>query len=218
MKKNLLEEWYKETKVLSSPLSINPLVSRKIVDFTYNILLSFFGHKFFTIIIGRDKPIEKIFWIHPLLINSRHRGSIYALYEIAYLIDYSNSLDKGIQIELNNLKTSPEVLRTFFFELYIYQKLDYHNIVNNKKVIAGNQTLEGILNINQTDYLFECRKVFLPNISDLDILRRIQTDFWRESNANKAGIGVICTLKIKPPLQGSIDLVFMRKSSYFSRN
>ncbi len=74
---------------------------------------------------------------------------------------------------MTQLKKAPEGLRNFFFELFIYQCLDAKHIPNIKKPIINNQELEGICVLNGEQYLFECRKAFLPNIEVIDILRRL---------------------------------------------
>jgi hypothetical protein len=117
------------------------------------------------------------------------------------LIAYSKTLDDSIQKELQQLKRNPENLRTFFFELYIYRLLDL-NIANAKKVVSGNQVLDGTCELAGRTFLFECRKAFLPKIQELDVKRRILTDIWLMSQKYPVGIGMICTIKLNRPVVG----------------
>ncbi len=64
---NLLEQWYKEAFVLSSPYNISQKINRTDVDFIYSTLQKYFGLPFFNIQSGIDKPINKISWLFGLL-------------------------------------------------------------------------------------------------------------------------------------------------------
>lgn len=199
---NLLNSWQKNTYLISSPLSIIQKVSRNKVSFIYDTLLSFFGEKYFEIKPYSDKPIEKISWLFSLLSNNNHIGCIGALYELVKLIQYSKTLDESIQKELHDLKKNPQNLRAFFFELFIYNLLDKNRIPNKKKTLVGRQVIEGSFIISNNEYLFECRKVFMPKIQELDIMRRLMTDFWQYGKTMKKGMGMICTINLKRPLSG----------------
>lgn len=200
--KNLLALWYKEAFTLSSPFNLQSKIARSKVDFIHTKLLDFFGSRFFNVDPNVDKTINKIHWIYSLLANSNHLGCYHALHDICLLIDYSKRLDLSIQKELQQLKRNPENLRTFFFELFVYRILDQHTIPNEKKPLVNNQTLEGICILKGQEFLFECRKSFLPNISELDIKRRLMTDIWQLSQSQKHGTGMICTLQLSRPVLG----------------
>ena len=217
--KNLLNEWYKEVKLISSPLVIKPLFKQEKADYIYNTLLSFLNEEYFQINEYEDKPIEKISWLFSLLTNSKHLGCINALYEVAELMTYSKTLIPTIQQELQDLKKNPQNLRTFFFELYTYKLLDDCGISNNKKIVVGNQVIAGTCNILNTEFLFECRKIFMPNIQDLDVLRRLMKDFVSSiQNKIKGGIGMICTITLKRPITGKHRSSFHQKiDTYFSK-
>lgn len=199
---NLLEKWYDNAKVISSHLNINQIVSRDKVVYIYETLLSFFGTSYFEIIPGIDKPIEKITWIYSLLSNENSLGCIDALFEISELIQYSSTLDETIQKELLDLKHSPQNLRTFFFELFVFKRLDENRIQNKKKYFVGAQEIEGTCTIAEKLYLFECRKIFLPKIQELDILRRLLMDFDKYGKTLTKGMGMICSITFNWPITG----------------
>jgi len=199
---NLLEKWYQSVYIISSPLSIQQLVPRERITLIYNTFTAFFGSKFFDVKPNSDKPIEKISWIFSLLSNFNKIGCIVALHEIARLIEYANTLEKPIQLELNNLKKNPQNLRTFFFELFVFKRFDDNQIPNKKKYLMGAQMIEGSCVIDNREYLFECRKIFMPKISELDIMRRLMIDFWKHATKTTKGIGMICTVSFKKPITG----------------
>jgi hypothetical protein len=214
---NLLESWHKETLVLSSPFNIGKKLSRQKVSFIYDTLVSFFGLKYFDVKGNVDKPLKKISWLHSLLANNTHIGCVSALYEVALLIEYSKTLENSIQKELRDLKRNPENLRTFFFELYIFNFLDKKNIPNRKKIKLNDQELEGTCILFGNEYLFECRKIFMPKLNEFDVMRRLMTEFWFESKKINKGYGMICTVSLKRPIKGEHYSVFEKKiKKYFA--
>jgi hypothetical protein len=199
---NLLDIWREKAFFISSPLNITPRISRDKVLFIYETLISFLGRNYFEVAPNSDKPIEKISWIFSLLVNNNHIGCIGALYEFAKLINYAKTLDTSIKKELEDIKESPEQLRTFLFELFIYNILDENKIENKKKTLVNKQIIEGTCIISDTEYLFECRKVFMPKIQELDIMRRLMSDFRKYGNEMHSGFGMICTINFKRPISG----------------
>ncbi|WP_147320766.1 MDR/zinc-dependent alcohol dehydrogenase-like family protein [Hymenobacter lapidiphilus] len=111
---NTLEEWYKNALLISSPLLISAKLSRDKVEFIYEQLKFGFGEKFFYLKIGIDIPLDKAIWIHQLLANMNHLGSIGALYQISLLIQYTSTLERNIYNEISRVKKNPRNLRTFF--------------------------------------------------------------------------------------------------------
>lgn len=219
---NLLSEWYQEAQVLSSPFAIKTEYSRIKVDFIYKTLEEFFGLRFFGANAGIDKAIDKISWLFSLVSSNKSVLCYNALYDVCLLIDYSKSLDEPLQKEMQQLKANPENLRAFFFELFIFRMLDLYKVPNAKKVISENQVLEGTFELNDTTFLFECRKVFMPKMEELDIKRRLMTDFWQLGQKYQTGTGLICTIKLNRPLAGihRSDLgnklrIFFKKLSTF---
>jgi hypothetical protein len=84
--------------------------------------------------------------------------------------------------------------------LFIYRLLDVHKIPNTKKPTINGQVLEGTCVIADALYLFECRKAFMPRIRELDVMRRLMTDFYMQGQKMKAGFGMIVTIALKRPI------------------
>lgn len=216
--KNLLTEWYREAMAISSPMAITRQYERKKVEFIYQTLCDFFGLSFFGVNGGSDKAIDKISWLFGLVSTNKSIPCYHALYDVCLLIGYSKTLDESIQKEMKQLKKNPENLRAFFFELFIYRLFDFNRMANDKKVVAGNQVLEGTCELDGKTFLFECRKAFLPKIHELDIMRRILTDIWLLGQEFPLGVGMICTIKLTRPVAG-IHLSDMREKlrGYFKK-
>lgn len=208
--KNLLSEWYQKAHALSSPFALKTLYPRDKVDFIYKSLQEFFGLSFFAVSAGTDKTIDKISWLFGLLSTNKSIPCYHALYDVCLLIEYSKTLDDSIQKEMKQLKKNPENLRAFFFELFIYRLFDLNRVKNAKKVVCGNQVLEGTCELDGKTFLFECRKAFMPKIHELDVLRRILTDIYLLGQEFPLGVGMICTIKLTRPVAG-IHLSDMRE-------
>ena len=200
--KNLLSEWYQEAHALSSPFAFKTYYPRGKVDFIYKSLQGFFGLSFFGVSAGTDKAIDKISWLFGLVSTNKSIPCYHALYDVCLLIEYSKTLDDSIQKEMKQLKKNPENLRAFFFELFIYRLFDLNCVSNAKKVVSGNQVLEGTCELDGKTFLFECRKAFLPKIHELDVMRRILTGIWILGQEFPLGIGMICTIKLTRPVAG----------------
>ncbi|PJJ61002.1 hypothetical protein CLV45_2439 [Hymenobacter chitinivorans DSM 11115] len=145
-----------------------------------------------------------------------HLGSIGALYHIALLIQYAHTLESNIYDEIRRIKNNPRNLRTFFYELFIFNILDKGKIENKKKFTVGLQEIEGTCIINGKIFLFECRKVFMPKIEELDIKKRLMEVFYIKSRKINKGIGMICGIKMTRPITGNYRQSFEEKiSTYF---
>ena len=212
---NTLEEWHKNMLQISSPLLIRPVIKREVIDFIYRELKGCFGEKFFNIKQNTDMPLEKSLWINQLLANKKHLGSIGALNHIALLIEYAKNSDKKLYQEIIRLKKNPRNLRTFFFELFIYNLLDTNKIINNKKPVINNQELEGTCELNDNIFLFECRKVFMPKIDELDIIKRLLEVFFLNKTKINKPIGMICGIKMKRPIKSVFRNSFEEKINTF---
>jgi hypothetical protein len=112
-------------------------------------------------------------------------------------------------------KNGAENLRTFFFELFIYRMLDANHIENDKKTIINSQTLDGTVMIDDKKFLFECRKVFLPRIGDLDIYRRLMMDIEKAIHEMRGGIGLIGTISMSRPIVAQHRSNFLEKIKLF---
>ncbi|MDH7464682.1 hypothetical protein QEG73_25520 [Chitinophagaceae bacterium 26-R-25] len=221
---NLLTEWYEEALQLSSSLAYEPKYDRKKVEFIFQTLITFFGPRFFEVKVGEDRTIEKISWIVALLSNNRSIPCYHALYDVCLLTRYVHTLDESIQNEFKDLKKNPDNLRSYFFELFIYRLLDVNQIPNEKKIVSGNQQLEGTCVLNQKTFLFECRKAFLPGIHELDTMRRLTIDLQMLGQNMKHGIGMICCIKMNRPVSSrhhhemltKLQLFFKRLNEFTS--
>jgi hypothetical protein len=215
---NLLRQWYEVALIESSPFNPYSRITRKKVEFIYNTMLQFLGLNFFEVKKGTDKAIHKISWLFSLLSNTNKIECYHALNDICFLIEYSKSLDSSLQKELKQLTRNPENLRTFFFELFIFRLLDKQGIPNLKKPIVDGKPLEGICELNGKEFLFECRKIFLPQIEELDVKRRLMTDLWQLGQAQKYGRGMICTIQLSKPITPQHRDNFKQKLlTYFAR-
>ncbi|HVW96825.1 MAG TPA: hypothetical protein VHA56_12720 [Mucilaginibacter sp.] len=205
IKTNALEKWYEYNYLVSSPLQIIPTVSREKVQFIYNQLKSFFGIRYFDLVQVQDKPIHKISWLFSLLANDKSIGCIGALHQIATLIHYSICLDPKLRKELADKKNSPVNLRNFFFELFIYYQLDKYPLDNKKKLTEHTQELEGSMVIGKKELLFECRKAYLPNLSELDVIRRLVTALHAviQRITKSTPKGLLLTISLKRPVDGT---------------
>jgi hypothetical protein len=201
--KNLLSEWYEEALVISSSFALTTKYERSKVEYIYNTLKGFFGLVFFEIVVGIDKPINKISWLYGLISTNKSLPCYQALYDVCLLINYSKKLDLSLKKELQQLKRNPENLRTFFFELFIYRMLDLYKISNIKKPVSRNQVLEGTCELNGKTFLFECRKAFMPKMNELDVMRRLMTDIWLLGQQMQGGVGMICKIKLTRPITGA---------------
>lgn len=198
---DLLQQWYQHGKYISSPFLIMPTLSRDTILRIYDKLLSAFGELYFIIEARQEKSIEKTNWLFGLLAKKQDINSIAALQEVAELIGYLESLEDCLKKDFNDLKKNPPNLRNFFFELYIYRLLDQHCIPNNKKPWIGNQPVEGICVINEKEFLFECRKAYIPDMHRIDIPRRIAIDFETFGRETPPPTGIICTITFNLPLR-----------------
>ncbi len=163
--RNLLENWYQNNAFKES----EPFI----VQFVYFTLESYFGKEYFFVKAGTDKPLEKISWIFGLLSGFDKRSSLYALADICNLIQYMRIKAPQLIKGAEGLKKNPRKLRAFFYELFIYRVMDENEIVNKKLVDDDGQELEGTCNLDGREFLFECKKVFLPDLELLDISRRL---------------------------------------------
>jgi|GEM_PF-3144834 len=202
MSNNLLEKWYEDARVLSSPINIRSKISRDKVDFVYNTFKEFFNLKYFEIKRERSGSIEKSNWIHYLLANTTHLGCYGALHQLAKVIEYSKGLEEHIQKELKNLKWNPKNLRPFFFELFVFMILDKNKIPNRKKYIVDNQEIEGTFRMLGEEYLFECRKIYMPGLEELDVIKSILDVFGKYGKTLNKISGMICMIKVARPIKG----------------
>jgi hypothetical protein len=212
---NALEEWYKNALSISSSLLIRPVVLREDVVFIYEALKKCFGSEFFNLIVGKEVSFDKSIWINQLLANKNHVGCIGALFQLSELIIYADSLGGNIKDEIKKNSKNPRNLRSFFYELFVFKILDLNSVENRKKIFVGNQEIEGICNIKGVEFLFECRKIFLPRTNDLDTFKQIMTFLYLKGKEMNKVAGMICGIKLNRPVQGNQKVAFKEKIEKF---
>jgi hypothetical protein len=194
---NILENWKKECYVLSSPLSINRQLERDDVDGVVKVFEEYFGLNYFNIESPEKAIKSDQNWIIFLLVNHNRPACIAALYEIANILKYLKTLTPSIQNKFKSLFQDPHQFRNMFFELYVYRLLDYNNISNNKKIKEGIKELEGTCFIAEKEYLFECKKLYAPEINLYNVVvYAMELLYIKFNNLNK-GFGLIGTIKFK---------------------
>jgi len=210
--KNILEEWKKHCDWLSSTLNPNEIFDRKAVNEVYYTLKNCFGEEYFILQANTD-----LSWIHSLISNYNQVGCISAIFEIASIIIYcQKELDETFLSKICELKGNPDNLRSYFQELYTYRLLDRNQIANRKKPIFNNQELEGTCTILNHEFLFECRKLYAPNVEQLNTLCTIIEKFFRCIESMNKGIGLIATIKLKDRNAKSNKDKFIKKIKTFT--
>ncbi|MCA6363714.1 MAG: hypothetical protein IM638_11810 [Bacteroidetes bacterium] len=216
MKENILENWYNSLKWDSSNLNPYRSLDRQQLDFIYHIFLSFYGDNYFDIKSNNFTSENNSYWIYFLLINNQKNSSFQALKDIAENIDYAIRLGGDFLKRVNSFKKNQSQMRDFLFEIFIYKLLDKSGIYNIKNNYINNRQREGVLRINGIDYLFECRKVYVINKSQIDFRKRLLDQIYLNSVKCKKGIGYLLTVSFKNQLINHKEfLVFEKKISQF---
>ncbi len=220
-RENLLTAWRQECYALSSPLLLKPVYDRGVVNVIHDTLERHFGLRYFSRgAIGT--PLEKVSWLHTLLANPKAIGAFLALADVARLMLYAATLGEPFMQRLKELKKNPDNLRSYFFELYTYRLLDSNGIPNVKKPVVAGQELEGFCTLLDKEYLFECRKLYMPGVDELDVRMTIQTELYRSLQANPNAAfpdsGAIITVQLSDPCIAKNKAVFSQKiSAFFKR-
>lgn len=176
-----------------------------------------FGPKFF---FSQEENIQihDQNWLHQLLVNTKQKGSFLLLLDYAKLIDYATSLGTEFFHRIKQLETNLDNLRSYFFELFTYRLLDNNGIENVKRTIEGNQEQEGRCNIAGSDFLFECRKLYLPGSIELDVKKYIATHLVMKIKQEfNVGIGVLITVRFKRVVSNKSKAIFREKIDRFFR-
>ncbi|TDW97121.1 hypothetical protein [Dinghuibacter silviterrae] len=200
-KTDILDKWKSATWEFSTGHYEEKLLKEKI-GFIYDRLKTNFGASYFVVNERLERPLEKIPWLFSLLRGRDYEAGIEALLEIAELIEYMNGLDESIRATFRDLRSDPRCQRDFFFELYVFRKLDRAGIVNEKKVMHGVQELEGTCLLEGKPFLFECRKLYAPRLDEMDIKCRVFQDLTLVGERLKHACGMICTIHFNKPIQG----------------
>lgn len=194
---NLLENWKKECYYHSSSLTIKKKLDldRAHIDSVFQIFADYFGLNFFD---QSDPEIEiesESLWINYLLVNPTNPSCIAALFETANILVYLQSLSKSIQKKFKTLFADPRQFRDLFFELYVFRLLDYNKISNQKKAVEGGKELDILCNINGTEFLCECRKIYAPDVNLLEIQKYFMEKLYLSLTKLNKLFGLIGTIK-----------------------
>jgi hypothetical protein len=194
---NLLENWKRECYYYSSPLLIKKELelNRDHIDSVFQIFADYFGLKYFEQSAPEIAIESECNWIQYLLVNPRRPACIAALFEIANIIVYLQTLSKSIQKKFKTLFTDPRQFRDLFFELYIFRLLDYNNIPNQKKAKEGTKELDVVCNINETEFLCECRKLYAPDLNLLQLEKYFTEKLYLHLKTLNKSFGLIGTIK-----------------------
>ncbi|HMG16244.1 MAG TPA: hypothetical protein VK590_12390 [Saprospiraceae bacterium] len=168
--KNLLNDWKDNILYLSSIL--NPgkfIIEYKYIDYIYRTLTGYFGIHYFEIETPSIQIGKKYIWIYSLLTNLDKLACFFALYELAYLIDFQETLPKSTQKKLKTLFSNPRQFRNYFFEIYIFSLLKHNNITYIPKPYEGDKELDLTCIIEGNEMLCECRKLYVQDINLIEI-------------------------------------------------
>lgn len=212
---NLLEDWKQECYLLSSPLARNKQLERSDVNAIYKIFEDYFGLDYFKIESPEIGVDSNSIWLFSLLANHNRPACIAALFETANILRYLETLSPSIQKKFKSLFKDPNQFRNMFFELYVYRLLDYNRIQNVKKPKEGEKELEGTCTINGKEFLFECRKLYVPDINLLDAMVYALEKLFLKLSALNKGFGLIGTIKFKKPNDIKAKEIFNSKLSGF---
>lgn len=182
---NVLQEWFDNGKKISSEFLPRPVIGRGVFTKVYTTLKMYFGEDYFTITERDDKSIDKQLWIIYLLSHKNSFECIAALNKIATLLDYLHTLPRHLIKEFESLrgryndpqKVHAENLRNFFYELYILRFLEQKQIEIQKKPEENGKPLDGLCFLNGKKFIIECTKPAIPKRIELDVIKRLATDF-----------------------------------------
>ncbi|PZF71601.1 hypothetical protein [Taibaiella soli] len=202
-KRNLLEEWNTEIKKRLSNLPSNPnkIAFAAQFEFIYTVFKNTFGLPFFNA-EQAGSPITEQNWLHQLLVNIDHKSSTILLLDYALLIEYAKTLEPSFFKTIKELQRNLDNLRSYFFELFTFRLLDINNIPNNKKITEGNQEKEGTFTIGNIEYLFECRKLYMPGLIGLDVKKELT-----------GHLSIKIRDELQPKLQSNVGMIFSIKFS-----
>lgn len=170
-----LGQWYLYACSVSSEFSIKQRIfKRGDVNKTYNILNDFLGDSIKKK-VRVDTKLNKINWLRSFLFSDDHLSTQYLIH-IATLINFaqyktSDKTFKDLKSNLQQITT----FRSYLFEILTYKLLFENKIAYRESFIENGKQKEGTLSINGIEYLFECRKLFLPEYDNVINKLHIQT-------------------------------------------
>ncbi len=194
---NLLENWRKECYYNSSSLILKKDIKldRNHIDSVFKIFVDYFGLNYFDLTTSEIDVESESSWIHFLLVNPKQPACIAALFETANILVYLQTLSKSTQRKFKTLFADPRQFRDLFFELYVFRLLDYNKISNQKKAIEDEKELDILCNIDETEFLCECRKIYVPDVNLLEIQKYFMEKLYLGLGKLNNVIGMIGTIK-----------------------
>lgn len=195
--RNLLENWRKECYHNSSSLILKKEIEldRNQIESVFQIFADYFGLDYFDLTTPEIDVESESSWVHYLLVNHKRPACIAALFETANILVYLQTLSKSIQRKFKTLFADPRQFRDLFFELYVFRLLDYNKISNQKKAMEGDKELDILCNINETEFLCECRKIYAPDVNLLEIQKYFMEKLYLGLTKLNKGFGLIGTIK-----------------------
>ncbi len=189
---NILERWRLTINFEVSEYAIHPnsYVEKSQVDFIYKTLKDYLPEEFFIITPGFEYNLISLDhenWIHALLSKNisftNVTGTVYQLYELSLVVNYfeENKPELLQDLKKHALENNFEMFRSYYFELFTFYTLAKNNITLAPKKFEGNRELEGTCYLNGQEFLFECRKLFLPEktLNDIKLIKWVDLHFGR---------------------------------------
>jgi hypothetical protein len=207
---NLLEKWESEVMAKTSFLSIYPKTryDRNQISFVYETLKKHFGLDYFDMQNEREKKVKNDSWIYYLLANFEIPGTVFALIEIAHILENKSLFSNGMSKKLKSLHNDSRQLGDTFFELYVANILKYNGISLKKNPKEKAKPLDAVFTINDTEFLGECRKLHSKNFNELKVLSAlIQETVPNNLKKNSTNINLVGILTINKVSEKYFDTI-----------
>ncbi|MBL7790521.1 MAG: hypothetical protein JNL75_11890 [Chitinophagales bacterium] len=207
---NLLEKWNSELISKTSFLSIYPKTryDRNQISFVYETLKKHFGLDYFDMQNEREKKAKNDSWLYYLLANFEISGTIFALIEIAHILENKSLFSNGMSKKLKSLHNDSRQLGDILFELYVANILDYNGISLKKNPKDKSKPLDAVFTINDIEFLGECRKLHSKNFNELKVLSTlIQETIPNNLKKNSTNINLVGILIIDKVNENYFDTI-----------
>lgn len=198
--RNHLEEWKLTHYWSSADLNLSSKrYKRKSVEILYGRLRKALPEKFYQA-NSRFLDSHKSNWIHSLLAQQNHLPSIIALDDFVTLIEYIHQKGGILLKTLNSHLYRYDRLRDFLFEVYIYRLLELSGISFEPKKQIKNREVEGVCTIGGLEFLFECKKIYMPDVEWWNLVRylffQVDEKIQTSNNLRAAKDGLIGVIKL----------------------
>ncbi|MFT6815418.1 MAG: hypothetical protein ACJAZ3_001327 [Sphingobacteriales bacterium] len=221
----LVQDWHLNalSYIASEKINITDNDIDKIAENVFDLFKSEVFSKPFDSKKDKFQPIfrfgkidSSISWINSLL-YSKPSKSIQSLFDLNQIIEYYKTADPILIHNLfilakNNDRDIGRQFKDTLFEFYTFYVLDFNEIPNVKKNHEGEKELEGTLELLNSEFLFECKKVYSTSTSV------VNTAFELISQLNKtiAKINTPCSLyfNLQPQLNGYWNEVLNKKRGF----